>query len=617
MRNLSFVFGVKFFAFLALCAPPAFGQKSSAVPFPRDQIALQIGAIQMGYVTPGTNVTPFVPTDPQQAANALAQGRIALSRTNGWGTNNVVGATQPRDYGVQLDAAVLAVMAAPATNRIKGRVSLANGRSQGVTAKLTLPSPQWSVPLPYAISAASGTPGPQGPIGPIGPEGPDGPEGPQGLTGPVGPQGAEGPAGREGARGQTGTAGPQGEQGPAGPAGPQGLTGPVGPQGAAGPAGPQGITGPVGPPGEPGGAGPEGPQGLTGPVGPQGPSGATGISNTVTGSGASALGGFRNTAGGDFSTANGGADNIASGDIATTGGGFQNQATGSRSTVAGGWTNTASGEFATVSGGQVNTAGGLGSFVGSGFENSALGTNSTISGGWSNSTGSGAMWAAVAGGYQNSASGSAANVAGGGENEASGRYATVPGGLDNRASGNGSFAAGLLARATHVGSFVWGNSGSFTTDSFADLSFTVSAPGGARFYSTEDSFIGPRLLSGGTDWVANSDSNLKTKVTVVDTRAILSKLSQLPVTEWEYKHNPDRRYIGPMAQDFHAVFGLGEDDKGIGTLDSDGVMYAAIQGLFEELKERDAKIEQLEAQNAEVQTELRAIREQLSNLPPQ
>jgi predicted nuclease with TOPRIM domain len=62
-------------------------------------------------------------------------------------------------------------------------------------------------------------------------------------------------------------------------------------------------------------------------------------------------------------------------------------------------------------------------------------------------------------------------------------------------------------------------------------------------------------------------------------------------------------------------------------------MYAAIQGLVEELKERDKEIDELKmksaefeakanavdtlkAQNAAVQRELRAIREQLSNLPP-
>ncbi len=74
-----------------------------------------------------------------------------------------------------------------------------------------------------------------------------------------------------------------------------------------------------------------------------------------------------------------------------------------------------------------------------------------------------------------------------------------------------------------------------------------------------------------------------------------------------------------MAQDFHAASGLGDDDKTISTLDSDGVMYAAIQGLVEELKDWDKTIEELKMKSAKVdrlESELRAIREQLSNLPP-
>ncbi len=80
---------------------PAAAQLNT-VPFPRDQIALQLGALQMGYTTAGT---PFNPTNRQQAANSWLQGRIALANSNGWGRNNVAGATEPTSYGDQLDAA--------------------------------------------------------------------------------------------------------------------------------------------------------------------------------------------------------------------------------------------------------------------------------------------------------------------------------------------------------------------------------------------------------------------------------------------------------------------------------------------------------------------------------
>jgi polyhydroxyalkanoate synthesis regulator phasin len=45
-----------------------------------------------------------------------------------------------------------------------------------------------------------------------------------------------------------------------------------------------------------------------------------------------------------------------------------------------------------------------------------------------------------------------------------------------------------------------------------------------------------------------------------------------------------------MAQDWKEVFGLGDDDKSINSIDADGVALAAIQGLYEIVKEKDVKI---------------------------
>ena len=66
-----------------------------------------------------------------------------------------------------------------------------------------------------------------------------------------------------------------------------------------------------------------------------------------------------------------------------------------------------------------------------------------------------------------------------------------------------------------------------------------------------------------------------------------------------------------MAQDFKAAFYPGRDDKGITTLEVDGVALAAIQGLNqkleEQLKTRDAEIRELRRTLAEVQSALRAL----------
>jgi hypothetical protein len=52
-----------------------------------------------------------------------------------------------------------------------------------------------------------------------------------------------------------------------------------------------------------------------------------------------------------------------------------------------------------------------------------------------------------------------------------------------------------------------------------------------------------------------------------------------------------------MAQDFKAAFGLGNDDRSIGTVDSEGVALAAIQGL-------NQKLDQQRAENVELKREL-------------
>ena len=113
----------------------------------------------------------------------------------------------------------------------------------------------------------------------------------------------------------------------------------------------------------------------------------------------------------------------------------------------------------------------------------------------------------------------------------------------------------------------------------------------------------------------------------MQTREILNKLAAMPIGTWVYRHDPLRRYIGPTSQDFMAAFHLGNYDKGINTLDADGVTFAAIQGLVEELKDRDAqhakdlsdrdaKIGELEASGAELKAKMEAMEERLNSLPP-
>jgi hypothetical protein len=95
---------------------------------------------------------------------------------------------------------------------------------------------------------------------------------------------------------------------------------------------------------------------------------------------------------------------------------------------------------------------------------------------------------------------------------------------------------------------------------------------------------------------AFSDRAGKTSIESVNAKSILAKVAAMPVTSWVYKHDGSDapRHIGPMAQDFAQAFKLGTGDKTISTVDADGVAFAAIKGLNQLLKEKDAQIAKLE-----------------------
>jgi hypothetical protein len=266
----------------------------------------------------------------------------------------------------------------------------------------------------------------------------------------------------------------------------------------------------------------------------------------------------------------------------------------SNSAVGGGFQNTASGLYATVAGGAQNTASGFISAVGGGRDHTANGEYATVGGGRSNTASS---WAVVSGGWLNSATGNLAAIGGGYFNNASGEYTTVPG--------------GIRGKATNEGSFVWSSDWTEDTISFGNYTFTVRAEGGVRFYTANGTGTGVSVAAGTGSWTSLSDRDAKANFQKVNATEVLAKVAAMPVMTWNYKTQDESiRHIGPTAQDFRAAFGVGESDTGISTIDADGVALAAIKGLVEELKKRDQTIEEL-------QSELRAIREQLSNLPPQ
>jgi hypothetical protein len=102
-----------------------------------------------------------------------------------------------------------------------------------------------------------------------------------------------------------------------------------------------------------------------------------------------------------------------------------------------------------------------------------------------------------------------------------------------------------------------------------------------------------QLLVNGT-FVQGSDRGIKENFANVNPKSILAKVASLPISLWNYKADDNKtQHVGPMAQDFKRLFGVGQDDKTIATVDASGVALAAIQGLHALVKEKDAEIARL------------------------
>jgi len=369
-------------------------------------------------------------------------------------------------------------------------------------------------------------------------------------------------------------------------------------------------------------------------------------------------GGWRNTVNGASGTVGGGQGNTAGGLASVVGGGAGNTASGARSGVGAGNQNTAAGALSTIAGGQLNsiTSGGIAAFVGGGNRNSASAADAVIGGGALNvvaaiggfigggtSNQVSAEYSVVAGGSLNSANVANAAVGGGSGNQAGGRnstigggeenttvgrqstigggwrnatlgqYATVPGGLGNAAAGLASFAAGQSAKALHSGSFVWSDFSSADFTTTGDNQFLIRAVGGVGIGTASPQAaldVAGEVRS--TVFTPTSDRHAKENFAPVDPQEVLAKVAALPISRWNFKTLPGADHFGPMAQDFHAAFGLnGGDDRHIATVDADGVALAAIQGLNQKLDQKSAEVETLKLQNAELLRRLDALEQRL------
>ena len=168
------------------------------------------------------------------------------------------------------------------------------------------------------------------------------------------------------------------------------------------------------------------------------------------------------------------------------------------------------------------------------------------------------------------------------------------------------------------------NTWSFTTQdaSFAiddedsvGIEFQLNDTGRVRFraanVTTFDLATNGNLTITGT-LTENSDVSTKENFSPVDPVAVLERVAALPISTWNYRTDAAVQ-MGPMAQDFFEVFGLGGTASGLAPRNLASVALAAVQGLN---AEKDAEVAELKAENAELQERLAALEALVASLAP-
>ncbi len=415
---------------------------------------------------------------------------------------------------------------------------------------------------------------------------------------------------------------------PAGPAGPQGPQGAAGPPGAVGPAGP---AGPVGPAGAQGPAGPQGAIGPPGQAGPQGPAGPAGSADAWSRTGnagtdpASNFLGTRDARALEVRINNqralrlepaarspnviaGHSGNLAGPGVvgATIGGGggqFEgddvrpNRVYADFGTVVGGWNNNVldPAPFGTVVGGRGNIASATATLA-AGVQALALHNNAFV---WSDGRD---------GDFSSTTEAEFAVRAAGGLRLVSDRGVVLhPADSPLITRGWDAFTSGPKTGLGRWGLFM---ENSHLVAGIPDLRgrfFQVAkyAEDGSRQELATVDFVGNLTLAGSLS--QNSDQNRKQGISPVDPVDVLARVVDLPISRWSYRDDPETPHLGPMAQDFHAAFGVGPDDRHIGTVDADGVSLAAIQGLHRLLTEKEGRVRRLEEENQALAQRLEAL----------
>ncbi|HYC62136.1 MAG TPA: tail fiber domain-containing protein [Thermoanaerobaculia bacterium] len=165
------------------------------------------------------------------------------------------------------------------------------------------------------------------------------------------------------------------------------------------------------------------------------------------------------------------------------------------------------------------------------------------------------------------------------------------------------------------GTFIWSDGApQASADTFrnsANNEFAARATGGFRFRTNLGGTTGCNLPAGSGVFNCTSSRTTKENLADVNGDELLATLRNVPVSTWNYIGEGSQvRHIGPMAEDFHAAFGLGADNTTIGVQDLAGIAIAAVKAL----DERTAELEKKTAEVDQLRGRLLSLEERLSQL---
>src|SRR5208283_2743296 len=137
---------------------------------------------------------------------------------------------------------------------------------------------------------------------------------------------------------------------------------------------------------------------------------------------------------------------------------------------------------------------------------------------------------------------------------------------------------------------------------------------GALWYASNTGTPSWNLAGGVPLWNASgvltgaSSRTLKENFQPIDYQDLLLKIGRMDITRWNYKTEGARTtHIGPVSEDFRALFQVGDSDKSIALIDEGGIALAGVKGLLDQAAAQEKKINDLQHEIEELRAELKKL----------